>query len=86
MSQKWITCEGGNGREWKGEGCSGANYRKQRRSGLTVGAQRREGGCLPHDQKSAENEKKKIMELLDAAKFKDNLLSNFRSPSHELGL
>ena len=27
--------KGGNGR---GEGCSGANYRKQRRSGLTVDA------------------------------------------------
>ena len=49
-------------------------------------AQRREGGGLPHDQESAKNEKKKNMELLDAAKFKDNLLSNFRSPSHELGL
>ena len=44
------------------------------------------GGGLPHDQESAKNEKKQNMELLDTAKFKDNLLSNFRSPSHELGL
>ena len=34
------------GREWKGEGCSGANYRKQRQSGLTVEARRRNRGMF----------------------------------------